>query len=350
MTKKLLLGTTALVALGALMVATPAFALEVSVGGYGRFGAVFGNNDRARAQTNIRNFYFRDEFEVHIKGKGKDDATGTEYGVHIELEMDNTVTGVSPNVQIDESWLWFKGSWGELRLGNEDGASNLMRVTAAEIAAGTGGIDGWTDEIASVGFHIMDNSDSTKIVYFTPDISGFQAGFSYTPDSGHYGGVAPVHNNGDYEHWIEAAATYKADMGGAKFRVGAQFARANGETNAVPDFAGYSVGAIVEVSGFKVAGSWTRNSYDFDVSSVSALRDNTRWTLGVGASLGPANVSLTGVKQDSDQGPDPRNIVLSGDVTLFPGVALQGDVSFFDLDTGVKDNGVTGVVRVHVAM
>lgn len=342
MTRKLLLGTTALVGLGALIAATPASAkMEVSVGGYARFGALFGDNDIARGNSSVRNFYFRDEFEVHVNGKAKDDATGTEYGVHVEFEMDNNAL----NVDADEAWIWMKGNWGELRLGNEDGGADLMKITAGSIAAGTGGIDGWTTEVAPVGIHLLNSSDATKIVYFTPNISGFQAAISYTPDSGHYGGGVPFHNDGHYEHWIEAGAAYTADMGGAKFRVGGQFSKANHETVSASDFTGYSLGAQIEVSGFKIAGSWARNSFD------GAVGDNTRWTLGVGAGLGPANVSVTAVKQQTDGSTvDPRNVVLSGDVTLLPGVALQGDLAFFDLSTGGNDNGVTGVLRVHVGM
>ncbi len=341
MTKKLLLGTTALVALGALTVATPASAqMEVSVGGYARFGAVFGDNDVATGINNARKFYFRDEFEVHVNGKAKDDATGTEYGVHVEFEMDNNAL----NVGADEAWIWFKGSWGEVRVGNEDGAADLMKIHAGAVAAGTGGVDGWVGEIAPVGLHLLNSSDATKIVYFTPNIGGFQAGISYTPDSGHQGGGRPLHNDGNYEHWIEAGASYTADMGGAKARVSAQFSRANHETVGALDFTGYSVGAQVEVGGFKVAGSWARNSFD-----GSAL-DNTRWTLGVGAGLGPANFSVTAALQNTDQGPDPRDLSISGDVTLLPGVALQGDITFFNLDTGGNDDGVTGVVRIHAGM
>lgn len=358
MTRKLLLGTTALAGLGALIVATPASAIETSVGGYARFGVVFGNEDDQRNTPNIRNFYFREEFEIHVNAKGKDDATGTEYGAQVQLETDRG----SDQVRVDEQWIWLKGNWGEVRLGNEDGAAYLMRITAAEVAAGTGGIDGWP-AVSPFYFHLLDPQDVSKAIYFSPNISGFQFGISYTPDTGHFGGDRPVDDNGDYENHVEAAANYTAEMGGAKFRIGAHFARANHETVGVLDYMGYGLGALVEVSGIKVAGSVTRNSFDggqeCSLTGIPGLDlcDNVRYTLGAGVSLGPANVSITGVLQNSDQGSDPRNIVLSGDVTLFPGVALQGDVAFWNLDkygpvdvNWRDDSGVTGVVRIHVGM
>ncbi len=344
--RKTLLATTALAGLGAMVLAAPASAVEVKVGGFIRSGVQFGNIDDLQNNPAVRNFFFRTDTEVIVTVKGKDDATGTEYGARVEFEGDQSVTN-----NVDENWLWIRGSWGEVRFGNDDGASDNMKVTAANVAAGTGGIDGWSN-IGVVPFHFMNSSDATKIIYYSPKVGGFQFGVSYAPDSGQNGPSAgPTSNNaGQYEHWIETGVTYKADMGGASVLVGAQFSTARGETNATPDFRGYSVGATVEVSGIKVGASWARNSTD------ASAGDATRWTLGAGASLGPANVSVTFVKQMADSNNivngvgDGRNIVLSADVGLLPGVALQGDVAFWNLDnpTWNDDSGVTGTMRVHM--
>ncbi len=350
--RKVLLATTALAGVGAMLAVTPASAVEVKVGGFIRSGAAFGNLEELTNNANAREFYFYTDTEVIVTVKGKDDATGTEYGARIEFEGDQSVTN-----NVDENWIWIRGSWGEIRLGNDDGASDNMKVTAANIAAGTGGIDG-RGEVGVVPFHYMNSSDATKIVYYSPKMGGFQLGVSYTPDSGQNGpsantrGAAGVssQNVGQYQNWIEAGATYKADMGGASVLLGAQFSMAKGETNNTADFRGFSVGGTVDISGVKVGASWARNSTDV------AAGDATRWTLGAGASLGPANVSVTFVKQVAD-GPrvvanvgDGWNVVLSADVALLPGVALQGDIAIWNLDNPAfgDDDGVTGTARVHM--
>jgi len=43
------------------------------------------------------------------------------------------------------------------------------------------------------------------------------------------------------------------------------------------------------------------------------------------------------------------NLVLSASMGILPGMALQGDVSWFDTDAGGDDDGVAGVARVRVA-
>ena len=42
----------------------------------------------------------------------------------------------------DETWIFLRGGWGELRMGDEDGVVDNSVVGGQTIAAGTGGIDG----------------------------------------------------------------------------------------------------------------------------------------------------------------------------------------------------------------
>jgi hypothetical protein len=339
--KKTLLGTTALLGAGAVMIAAAgeASALDVKVAGYGQSGVVFGDTDEASGAPGKHGLYFRNEFEVHVRASGKDDATGLEYGAAVEFQSDNSTADVST----DEEWLYIKGGWGELRFGDNDGPADDMKVTAANIAAGTGGIDGW-DEVALVGIYLENSSDATKIIYFSPVVGGFQLGVSYTPDAGHFaGGTFPTTLSG-FGDWLEAAATFTTSVSGVDLILGAGFSTAKDQAGSVgDDFTGYGVGAQVGFAGVSVAGSWARN--DFDVSG-----DSDRWTIGAGASLGPANLSVTYVKQNnSNSTTDPDNLVFSATVGLFPGMALQGDVALFDRDTGTDDDGMIGVARLNLS-
>ncbi len=340
--KKALLGTTALLGAGAVLVAAAgeASALDVKVAGYGRTGVILGDTDEAAGVTGgVHSLYFRNEYEVHVKASGKDDATGMEYGLAIEFQDDNALA----NVSTDEEWLYIKGGWGELRFGDNDGPVDDMKVTAASIAAGTGGIDGW-GEVSLVGFYLNNSADATKVIYLSPVVGGFQIGASYTPDANHVaGGTFPTTASG-LGDWIEVAATYSASFSGVDLKVGGGFSTAQDQDGAVgDDFSGYGVGAQVGFAGFSVAGSWAHN--DFDVTG-----DSDRWTVGAGASLGPADLSVTYVKQNNDNSTtDPNNLVFSGTVGLFPGMALQADVAMFDLDTGANDDGWIGAARLNLS-
>ncbi len=337
--KKALLGTTALLGVGALMVADAgqAKALEVTVSGFSRFLAAFGNLDDQSGIADSRNFYFRNDTEVHVKARGTDDATGMRYGATVEFEADTNATA-----NTDESWIFIGGNWGELRFGDEDGAADNMKVGAFTLAAGTGGIDG-AGEVANAGIFFDNSSDATKIIYYSPKVSGFQVGISYTPDSGHSGSASyPTDVTAtDREDWIEAGLAYSNTFGAVDVTASVVGSTADYETGN-NDFSAFGGGVVIGFSGFSVGGAWFTENDD-----VGGDRDI--WNVGAGASLGPANLSITYAKVDNDgAAADPTNVVFSADMGLFPGVALQGDISAFDNDTGGNDDGVTGVVRLHI--
>ncbi|HFD16398.1 MAG TPA: porin [Rhodospirillales bacterium] len=337
--KKALLGTTALLGVGAFVMADAgqAKALEVSVSGFSRFMAAFGDLEDQSGTANAREFYFRNDTEVHVKARGTDDATGMRYGATVEFEADTSATG-----NTDETWIFIGGNWGELRFGDEDGAADNMKVGGFSVAAGTGGIDG-AGEVANTGVFFDNTSDATKIIYYSPTVSGFQLGVSFTPDSGHGGSTTyPTSQDaGQRQNWIEAGLTYNNSFNGVDVKGSVVLGRADYETNG-DDFFAIGGGLVIGFSGFSVGGGYF--SEDDDVGG-----DRDIWNVGASASLGPANLSVTYARIDNDgSNVDPSNIVLSADMGLFPGVALQGDVSFFDNDTGSDDDGVTGVVRLHI--
>ncbi len=338
--KKALLGTTALLGVGAFMIADAgqAKALDVTVSGFSRFLAAFGNLDDQSGTADARSFYFRNDTEVHVKARGTDDATGMRYGATVEFEADTNATA-----NTDESWIFIGGNWGELRFGDEDGAADNMKVTAANLAAGTGGIDG-AGEVANASIFFDNSSDATKIIYYSPKVSGFQVGISYTPDSGHGGSTSfPTDTTAtDREHWIEAGIAYANTFGAVDVTASLVGSTADYETGN-NDFSAIGGGATIGFSGFTVGGGFFTENDD-----VGGDRDI--WNIGAAASLGPANLSVTYDKVNTDGSgtPDPTNLVFSADVGLFPGVALQGDVSAFNNDTGGNDDGVTGVVRLHI--
>ena len=126
--KNLALGTTALIGVGLLggVSALPAAAAEVKPGGaldititgFARFEAGGGEQDHLNLDDSFsRGLDFRNDTEVHVLARGKSEQTGLEYGGTIEFEADTNST-----LNTDESWVYLRGGWGELRMGDEDGA------------------------------------------------------------------------------------------------------------------------------------------------------------------------------------------------------------------------------------
>ena len=158
---------------------TPGGALDLDDHGLCR-GSRRSAASRTTAQlddTFSRGLDFRNDTEVHVVARGKSEETGLEYGGTIEFEADTNSTD-----NTDETWVFLRGGWGEVRLGDEDGVVDNSVVGGQTIAAGTGGIDGSDAVISAAPVVFLSNSnDATKVRYYTPSFGGFSVGVSYTP-------------------------------------------------------------------------------------------------------------------------------------------------------------------------
>src|SRR5439155_19344608 len=136
MMKKLLLGSTALVA-GGLM-AAPAMAadpIKIGLGGYYQFFVNAGGIESVYAlngnSIQYKGLSFYQEGEIYFNGQTKLD-NGTTIGLQVELEGWNPgATGGNPNSagttiaggaisQIDEAYLFAFGDWGRVQVGSRD--------------------------------------------------------------------------------------------------------------------------------------------------------------------------------------------------------------------------------------
>ena len=368
--RKLLLGTTALLGVGVLGVATPHLAaaaevkpggaLDVSISGFARFRAHGGDVGDARLDPTLsEDLDFSNDTEVHVILRGKHDASGIEYGGTVEFEADTNRTD-----NTDESWIFLRGGFGEFRFGDEDGVADNSAIGAQTIAAGTGGIDGSVIDAVAIGVVFPTNSqDSTKIRYYTPSFGGFQVGVSYTPnqlnlDSGGGNGDLLAPTNVDITNLVEGALVYDGEFGGFGLQASlvggiAEVADESDDSGlGGDDFQTIMAGVATEVFGFKVAGS-------YGTEETGAL-ERDWFTAGVGYGIGPVNTSVTyGQVIDSDGfvAGDVSNLVVSADLAVMPGVVLAGDVGFFDNDLsnndedalGVDSDGWQAVLRLGVA-
>jgi outer membrane protein OmpU len=368
--KKLILGTSALIGVGLLGTSAatsvsaaevkPGGALDITITGFARFEAGGGEqNDLNLDNTFARGLDFRNDTEVHVLAKGKSEQTGLEYGGTIEFEADTDST-----FNTDESWIFLRGGWGEVRLGDEDGAVDNSILGGQTVAAGTGGIDGSSFVVANIageGVFPTETSDATKIRYYTPSFGGFSVGVSFTPtvtnlNSGSNNGQFIARKNGDNamdaENTVEGALVYDGDFGGVGFKasvVGLYGKLTNGAAESIADggqggdsYWNTTGGVVLDLFGFKLGGSvGTDNVGDLDHQFMTA---------GVGYGFGPVNLSVTYAyifDSNNDfseaKGYDkPYNLVFSADYALAPGLVLAGDVSTFNLDTNSNYTGDTG--------
>ncbi len=294
--------------------------------------------------TLSRGLDFRNDTEVHVVARGKSEETGLEYGATIEFEADTNNTA-----NTDETWLFLRGGWGEIRLGDEDGVVDNSVVGGQTMAAGTGGIDGSDAVISAAPLVFLTNSnDATKVRYYTPSFGGLSLGVSYTPTQEDFNSGSeqrPVlrRKDGalamDAQNIVEGAVVYDGDFGGVGVLASVVGLYGELKNDAETTFGddkwwGVQTGANVDLFGFKVGGSVGHDEVG------ETQRDF--FTAGIGAALGPVNTSLTygqifNTNSDFDEatgiGDSAYNLVLSADIALAPGLVLAGDVSKFDNDS-----------------
>jgi outer membrane protein OmpU len=356
-TMKALLGTTALVGAG-LMLGTPASveaatvspggALDLTLTGFLAVRAHGGDLDNARLNNDVSSgLDFSNDTEVHVVARAKHDATGIEYGGTVEFEADTNSTA-----NTDETWLFIRGGFGEFRFGDEDGPVDNSKVGGQTVAAGTGGIDGAiVDAVAANVFAPRNSGDATKIRYYTPTFGGFSLGVSYTPNSG--GGSSVASKTEDPQDFIEGAFVYSGSFGGVDILASLVGGTCRIEGQSEDSCHTWNGGAAITLWGFKLAAGYG--------SEHIGKADRDWASAGIGAALGPVNLSVTaGTVIDGDttvngnRVEDPSNIVVSADIGLMPGLVLAGDVGFFDNDVKEgpnedDDDGVQAVGRLRLA-
>lgn len=361
-----LLVTTALIS--AAFVPAASAEMDVKVGGYTRFQAAAFDNDSA---TNSGRD-FQSEAEIVIKADGKAD-NGLSYGALIELQ-----TSTSDSIASDEANIYIAGDFGRVELGDQDGASHLSvygpYVGAGQvfgsymdyvIAAdrGYGLVEGPGDS----SLRAIDSNDATKITYYTPVFSGFQAGISYAPerDSSADGeGVQFSDATGNHDNMMEIGLKYKGEISGVGVTVGGTYNMADAKDGSgLEDISAWTLGTQLAYQGFTVGGGYTDNG-DSGQTAGAADDDVTAINLGATYEQGAWGVGVSYAQVDFDDAAAPFGVAgvtgSGGDYTaygagavykLVPGMTVAADLVFYDRDrvTGADTDGYVAMTEVNLA-
>lgn len=371
--KRILLGTTALLTAGALSTVEaaevkPLGALDINIGGFARWYAFVGDL-KEKTQTKSGSYDFRTDTEVYVYVRGTDEATGLEYGANIELEADTNTTA-----NADEMFVFIRGNFGEFRFGDDDGAADNGKIGAFTIAAFSGGIDGVGPLDMGAVVDGPDSGDDTKIIYYTPVFTGFQAGISFTPHAGDSGTSIGTTDSGGVDDLFEGLVSYRGNFGDVALltAITGSYGHFNSDGPGTSDFyKGYG-GAALTIFGFKLAGGFGYvqggapgvESGNAGTAQFERGSDYTWFNAGAAATFGPANVSVSygqvidASRDDEYTGGDsePYEVVGGVDVAVAPGLVVGGEVAYFDNDItesesafGEDSDGVLGLVGVRLA-
>ncbi len=226
MRKKLLLGTTALIAAGVVTGGVAQAAEEpitAGIGGYFRSAMGMINQDDSVGElaAGAQSMTMGNDIEIVVSGSTTLD-NGITAGFQANIEGNGGGTVANGSAALDERFVFFRGGFGQIRIGQVESARQSMTkfapngnynfgVNSAFFMYGNGGAVGnvrtYNDGLG--------NEDSIKLIYYSPTFNGFRLGASYSPEDGNngqYGGNAGDAAGG-LQNNASASAEYSDNFG-----------------------------------------------------------------------------------------------------------------------------------------
>jgi len=359
--KKLLIGTTALVAAGLLSsVAYAADPIKIGVGGYfaGAFAHVAEDDGVGQPGANTRSHILTREAEISFTGSTTLD-NGIKVGINVQLEAETC------GDQIDESFLWFSGGFGKIQIGAEDSAavglnvgtpkpSNFFFGAASPVFSlvdcGTNGLGfgaGSSCFIGQYGNFGVDG-DQEKITYYTPSLGGLSLGISYTPDAKEFGnnpagistyaGLDSDNDAGEQSEVISVGARWSGNLGGVGVRVGGGYKKSDLEVPAAgsEDRDYWGAGVSISWDAFAAGAHYTAD----DQGTSGDNNDRKDWVASATYSTGPWKVGIEYAYTEREAGTgvtgadEGEAFTLGANYNMGGGVSFQAEIQFWD----IKDN------------
>jgi hypothetical protein len=293
--KKILLGSTALVAAGMIASAPASAKIKLSVGGYMEQWVGYVSQDDGDTED-YSGLDVKSDSEVHFKGMTKLD-NGMSVGVNLQLE------GHGGGDTIDESYLIIKGGFGEINIGSENSAQYKMQYgpVAYGIGFSSGDQSAWVSTgggisqsghyrqpMGSMNVEVNGMNDSEKATYYTPRVNGFQLGVSYAPWGGEDSDRA-FDRNANKSDMVSVGANFKQKMGGMSVGISAGFgtvtdAEAGAGSDSEPQAMNFGVRLGMGAFGVNIA---TANFEDTGTSDGTGIAGSITYKSGpMGVSLG----------------------------------------------------------------
>lgn len=370
--KRILLGTTALIGTTAVIFALDAGhaeasdGIELSLGGFYRtIFIALSDDDSAGERGNDRNGdnFFTDG-EVYFQGHTTLD-NGLTVGAYVELEAEQE------GDQIDESYVFFEGGFGQVRIGNDDSALEGACITPPGLTANFGAFSPhvWAtnEPISSAGAIVAPTTnsacigvdgDSTRIVYFSPTWSGFSFALSYAPDGNSDGGVTHGFTKGgtargadSAQHTFSAYLTYayEGDGWGLTWGGGTSFeGRVDDDgidneddadrsdfyqTGLNLTFGDFSIGGVVQL--YRDFGTTIDMNADGWVAGGGMAYAMDAWTVG----LQYSHLDFENDTPDDNFDVTRDRVVVTANYEMGPGINIDAELGYTWVDVRGADPG-----------
>ena len=345
-----LLCSTALAAAGvAAADARAADGVKLTIGGYyhAAAGGIASEDFSASSRVDgddLRDYVFKQKVDLTFHGETTLD-NGLTVGAFVNLRGQTT-----PGDQIKRVYAYFSGDFGKVQFGDQDGALAAMCYTvpsASQIfGADSPAVTGFNFSNAGIAGYGATNgtcygvdSYSTQLVYFSPDLAGFQFALSFTPDQTEDtrnvldGAGTRLRNDiGQNSENLSMAGAFTHDFNGVKLTLGgAHTFSFNKESNPNDTDRAQDSNAYAQVSsaGFTIgAATEYRQNFGDDgadrlVFGAGATYNWDLWTVGLGWTRGDYEkaVGANGVGPFNAVHDD---IALTAAYALAPGITVDG--------------------------
>jgi predicted porin len=330
--KKSLLATTALAALGAVAVASPASAqFEVGVSGYMEQWIGYSDNaNNANANSDVFDQISDSEFNVTFK-QTLDNGLTIGGEIQVEGQQDTSAE------HVDEQYVYVDGEFGRFLIGSENGAANLMHYSLKSNGVGldAGDVSTW---IAGARANLREtnstsniDNDENKVTYFSPRINGFQVGASFVPDSDDVNTLTPItpggEVNGNRDSGWSIGGNYNTAIADMSVKASVSYMDAGGGVGG--NETALSTGIQLGFGGFTA--SFAYGEYEND----GGPNDINIFGTSIAYNAGPAGVSVGYVRgEDSDDDRQQDAFELGASYAVGPGVTAKGSLYYVD---GVND-------------
>jgi len=371
MKKTLLLGTTALIAAG-IAVSGVAQAQEedwtVGISGYMRTATAVISEDSSTGELaeGRASHTMAKDMEITVSG-----STILENGITVGFQgiIDDATA------DFDEEFIFFRGSFGQIRIGNTESARQQLSrntptgnwnygINSPFFIFGHGG----SVTFVRTGDDGLGQDDSLKMVYFSPTFNGLRLAGSYSPD-GNFNGVYGANvrdatalatqneasvavefnqNFGDFS--LSAAAGYET------YVVGVCGATAGATIVCDSSPSSMQFGASISFGEFSIGGEWQEADQILNSANGSA-NEREDLALGILWSSGPYIASLNWAQAEADQASDDTDTLeiwrIMGTYVVGPGVNIGAGIGFGEFDDatagGLDNSYTTGVITANVS-
>ncbi len=345
-----------LVVAGALIIASPVVAansggVKLGIEGHYKsaFGVISGDDGVTQPQAqNRRGHGLKQDVVVVFTGESELN-NGLVVGAAIELEGQTVSDG-----QIDDTIMYIRGNFGELRVGDTDDARIIKSVTGPEASdvfiadARTHEslsfsnnpltqLTGFGDNVSGVNSTLLAVEPAgTKLIYLSPSFAGFSIGASYMPDATsdrqNNGGLTETDDDaGENSQSLSLAISYDGKWHSTEIQASAGFTDSNNETAGADDVRAWQAGLNLGFGSFGVGGSYGKlenglgDGLDADIYSLSGVYNTGPYKFGLGWSHG--NYQVTSARE-----PELNTVLLSASYAMGPGITLDAAVQHDSYD------------------